>query len=293
VKVHLIITDSGLGGLTVCAEIERNLRLSGRGPADRITYFNAWPEQRSGYNDLPDMRSQARIFDRALETMAAIRPERILIACNTLSIIYDHTEFSRATRVPVTGIIDAGVELFYEALAGDPSGTLILLGTRTTINSGVHRDRLLEKGIDPQRILPLPCPGLAAAIERDPDGNSVEELFRACYAQRGGTARLPGRLYAGFCCTHYNYVSDRLHAEMERLSGRDVHVLDPNVTLARQVAPRERQDAAPACGTVAVEVISKIELPDSTRLTIAARLAPVSEPTARALLAYHRIPDLF
>src|SRR5512146_1850452 len=151
--MHLIVTDSGLGGLAICAELEKALRQSTpdkAGPV-RLTYFNAWPEQASGYNDLADVASRARVFDLALRSMAALGPDRIVIACNTLSIVYEHTAFRRTGNVPVVGIVNAGVEMFHEALADDPASSIVLFGTRTTIESGRHRAGLLERGIDARR----------------------------------------------------------------------------------------------------------------------------------------------
>ena len=114
---HWIITDSGLGGLGVCAGIENNLRRSDLRDSLRITYFNAWPEQGRGYNDLPDTDARARVFNRALACMDRLRPDQILIACNTLSVLYPMTEYSRMTAVPVIGIIDAGVEICFRRLS--------------------------------------------------------------------------------------------------------------------------------------------------------------------------------
>src|SRR5512142_487666 len=124
--VHLLITDSGVGGLSVCAGVESELRQSTTVASARITYFNAWPDEVNGYNDLPEIAARATVFDRALASMAALRPDRIVIACNTLSVVYDATAFQRDPAVPVLGIVDAGVEMFYEALAADDSTSIAL-----------------------------------------------------------------------------------------------------------------------------------------------------------------------
>jgi glutamate racemase len=304
-RLHLAITDSGMGGLSVCAAIERNIRLSGFKRRVRITYFNVWPEQGKGYNDLPDMPSRARVFDRALERIYQFRPDRILIACNTLSILYDWTAFSRAAAVPVLGIIDAGVDLFHEALSAGPPAGIVLFGTRTTIESGVHRERLLQRGIQDTRIAAVPCHGLAAAIETDPDGPAVADLIAQCAAVAGAAGRAGNRLYAGLCCTHYTYVSGLMRSALERQSGKTVVILDPNERMADCVAaqpggPRPAAGAGATAdpadagsGAVAVEVISKVELAKNPRQAVAKRLAAVSGVTARALLSYTWQPDLF
>ncbi|HSP90980.1 MAG TPA: hypothetical protein VLN08_08735, partial [Vicinamibacterales bacterium] len=79
---HIVVTDSGLGGLSICALLEQGLRAAGPARAVRLTYVNAWPFEDRGYNDLPDEHERARVFDLALSRMAQMEPDRILIACN-------------------------------------------------------------------------------------------------------------------------------------------------------------------------------------------------------------------
>jgi glutamate racemase len=210
--VHLVVTDSGLGGLTVCAAIEQALR--GMGHAVRLTYVNAWPDAGRGYNDLPDMAARARVFDRALDAMQALRPDRILIACNTLSIVYEHTAFRASGAVPVQGIVDGGVALFREALVAHPDGGLVLIGTRTTIDSDVHRARLVHSGIAAGRLGAASCHGLATAIERGPDSDATASLIETCAARAAAAAPPGDPLFVGLACTHYGMVADRIAAAL-------------------------------------------------------------------------------
>ncbi len=234
---HIVITDSGLGGLAVCAALERGLRQAGVAIAGevRLTYVNAWPFEDRGYNDLPDAAARARVFDSALRRMAAMRPDRIVIACNTLSILYPHTDFSRTAAMPVLGIVDAGVDLFAERLREDPGSSIVLTGTKTTIESGTHRDRLAARGIGPDRIASVSCHGLAAAIERDVDGPRTAELLDACAARAAGAAPPGSMLYLGLCCTHYGYVAGRFVEALAAKTGRLVRPLDPNERLVERL----------------------------------------------------------
>ncbi len=293
-NLHLIVTDSGIGGLSICAEIERNLRRGGTGSVVRITYFNAWPDERSGYNNLPDMQARADMFDRALNRMGELEPDQILIACNTLSILYDLTAFKRTTSLAVMGIIDPGVELFYETLNSDPHSFIVIFGTRTTIESRVHHDRLIQKGIKEQQISGIACHGLAAAIERDPDSSAVADLIKKCAADAGKAFSAVGQNYAGLACTHYTYVKDSIRAALEEQSGLKVQLLDPNQRMIRDVAPpAEAPLSEPAARNVTVEVISKVKLSELQRRAVAKRIEPVSAATARALLYYTHDPGLF
>ncbi len=320
--MHLLITDSGLGGLAVCAAAERALQQT-RDQGDlRITYFNAWPEQQGGYNDMPEIASRARVFDRALAAMAALCPDRIVIACNTLSVVYGHTAFSRAPAVPVLGIVDAGVDLFFEALAADARSSIALFGTKTTIESDVHRARLVEKGIAPGRVAAFACHGLARAIETDPESDEVAGHIDRCTTAAGDGAPPGDPLYFGVCCTHYTYVRDEMRSALERRSGRIVRTLDPGDRLVAELVrltggaanQPEGADQQPgglrgSTGSprpepvegrprdhglrVLVTVVSKVEMDDRKRQSMARRVATASPVTAAALMAYTRVPDLF
>jgi glutamate racemase len=303
---HLVITDSGLGGLSICAGLERGLRLAGVSGDVRLTYVNAWPFEDRGYNDLPDDAARARVFDRALARMAETRPDRIVIACNTLSILYPQTAFSRSPSVPVRGIVDAGVGLFAEHLAGDPASSIVLVGTRTTIESGTHAARLAQLGVDPKRVAAVSCHGLAGAIERDVDGPRAAALMGECMARAAEAAPPGGALWLGLCCTHYGYVAAGLAGALARLTSRRVLALDPNQPLIDGLLgePGLFGDASPPGrgvaakgpreeGAVSVELVSKVTLSEASRAGIARLIEPVSAAAAGALLSYAHVPDLF
>lgn len=65
-------------------------------------------------------------------------PDLILIACNTLSVVYPHTEFSKNTKTKVLGIVEFGVEQVLEELKKNPDYDVIITGTNTTIESRDH-----------------------------------------------------------------------------------------------------------------------------------------------------------
>ena len=295
---HIVITDSGLGGLSICAALERGLRAAGPTRDIRLTYVNAWPFEDRGYNDLPDEDARARVFDGALARMAEMRPDRILIACNTLSILYERTAFSRRPASPVQGIVEAGVGLFARALGEDPASSIGLVGTKTTIESGAHLERLGRRGVDPVRIAAVSWHGLAGAIERDVDGSRTAELIVECAARASAAAPPGGALLLGLCCTHYGYVAARLVDALARGTGRPVRVLDPNVELVAGLladagfvenSAGKGADEAPAGsskpGALSVELISKVTLTEAARRGIARLVEPVSAPTAAALLS--------
>ncbi len=304
---HVLLADSGLGGLAVCAALERSLRARPcRGL--RLTYLQRRPGGQRGYNDRPDTPARAALLDRALSAMEALQPDRIVLACNTLSVLYEHTAHARrgagrgrATGI-VTGILEAGLRLFAGALSADPGGALLLLGTRTTIDSGIHRKRLLGLGLAPERIGAISCHGLARAIEADPSGPEVRRLLEACLEALPALGLRGERLYAGLACTHYGYAGPAIAEALQGAAGLPVRLLDPNEALAAEVAAEVAEEflaagsaAALSAGGpgITVRVLSKVALEEPSRRAIAGRLDPVSVLTARALLSYTCDPDLF
>jgi glutamate racemase len=295
--LRIILTDSGLGGLSICAELERELRGAAGDRAVELLYFNAWPDPEWGYNDLPDPDSRARVLDAALDRMAAARPDLIVIACNTLSILYELTAFSRSPTVSVRGIVDEGIRMFEEALGRDSESGLVLFGTKTTVESGEHIRRLAGRGIAPDRMAGAACHRLAAVIDEDPGSPAVEEMIERC-----APADLPGAagtLFAGLACTHYTYVRDIFRNVLARKTSRPIEILDPNSRLAGSVAASlpggeapDRRSTSPA-RRISVSVVSKVELGAAKRRAIAGKIEPVSPASARALLDYTWTPDLF
>jgi glutamate racemase len=291
---RIVLMDSGLGGLSICAGLEKRLRSAFGIPSIRLVYVNAWPDSRHGYNDLPDAASRAAVLDKVLTAMTGLRPGLILIACNTLSVLYNLTEFGRAPAVSVAGIIEEGVDVFHEALARDSEGMLFLFGTRTTIGSGEHVRRLVQRGIDARRVFSTACHGLAGAIDKDPDSPALAGLVDECVSRALQRRKIKGTLYAGLCCTHYSYIADIFWCSLERRTGAKVEVLDPNEHLVRSLTyGMENRRPEDAEADIAVEVISKVELSEAQRRAVARRLEPVSGRTARALVEYTRLPELF
>ncbi len=289
-----VITDSGLGGLLIGAGLESRLLWTEGSLPVRLVYVNAWPEERLGYNDLPDLAARGAVFDRALAAMKGFRPDLIVIACNTLSVVYEATDFRRAPAVPVLGILEEGTALFHDALTRDPDAALALFGTRTTIGSGEHIRRLARLGVDARRIVAEPCHGLAAAIDKDPGAAGIEGLIEECVSRASRRIPAGARVCAGLACTHYAYVAEAFQASLARRTGAPVEVLDPGERLV-QVMMRglNRRRHGTGMRRVMVEVVSKVELDEPQRKAVARRLETISPATAQALLDYRHVPDLF
>jgi glutamate racemase len=291
--VSILMTDSGLGGLSICAEVVSRLHRQPLFQEAAITYFNAWPEQNRGYNKFDTITERIRIFDRALVGMAAYHPDLIMIACNTLSALYDRTEFSRHSEIPVLGIIDFGAVLIHEKLITTPGSKALILGTLTMIAENRHKESLIAKGIDADRIITRACDGLATAIEGRPDGEAVFELTDQ-YIREASSKIDPSRgtLFVALCCTHFGYIAPIIAEKVKQHVTEDVVILNPNTVMSEFLFERGN-GAVGSKPNIDIKVVSKIVIDDIKIDSISRLIKDISPETAEALTNYEHIPDLF
>src|SRR6266567_4275945 len=146
--MHLLITDSGVGGLSVVAYAERFVRTHGFKEPVRLTFANAAPENDYGYNSMPSKEVKLQTFDRFLRNVTEqYAPDFIYIACNTLSVLLPDTPYAQKAAIPVKGIIETGGELLRRELETDPRSVAMIFGTQTTIDAGAYPRLLEQRGV--------------------------------------------------------------------------------------------------------------------------------------------------
>jgi glutamate racemase len=293
-SITVLVTDSGLGGLAVCADLDARVRAAGIYAKVRIIFANALPESNRGYNRMKSTQQKVRVFNDALHGMARLyAPDVILVACNTLSVLIPQTEFASSSPIPVLGIVGTGVDMLYERLAAEPGATAIIFGTETTIGAGTHRRLLIERGIDTARIVTQACPNLAGAIETNAAGDGVAAAIRGFAAQASSSLKAKGgRILAGMCCTHYGYAADRFRTALSDAGAGSVEIIDPNTRMNDVLFPQGRQHAA-GRSVCTVEVVSRAVISTEEQASIGGLVEGVSPATAAALRAYVLNKELF
>ena len=292
--ITVLVTDSGLGGLAVCADLDARVRKTGTYGKVRIIFANALPESNRGYNRMKTTQQKVRVFNDALHGMARLyKPDVILVACNTLSVLIPQTEFVASSSIPVLGIVGIGVDMLYDRLVAEPGATAVIFGTETTIGAGTHRRMLIERGIDPARLVTQACPNLAGAIETNAAGDPVALAVRQFVAQ--AVSAMPGkggRVLAGLCCTHYGYAAARFRGSLLENGVDTVEIIDPNTRMNDVLFPadRGRATAHPEC---TVEVVSRAVISPEEQASIGGLVEQVSPATAAALRAYTLDKELF
>jgi glutamate racemase len=297
-ETTILVTDSGLGGLSVFADIAEQFKK--KAPCERITlvYFNAWPFPDKGYNHFPDMAAKAMVFNNAMEAMAKFSPEAILIACNTLSVIYPFTAFSKAPTSRVTGIVDHGVTLIYEHLEQTPDSRVVIFGTPTTTEEGTHKKALVKMGINPSRIINQGCVNLAGKIERDPFGKDVSQMIETNTKEAAlklGPSK--GTVFAALCCTHFGYCSHLFATCLANHTRQEIMILDPNTRMAQdQIGPMidmgkdTPQFSSPQ---IDMKIVSRVFWEATRIMSYEKLLKDVSSQTVDALKGYTWDNDLF
>jgi glutamate racemase len=290
--VRIAVLDSGLGGLSICADLESSLQECALFKQATLLYFNVWPEQNRGYNSLESVAERISVFDRALEGVSNFQPDLIMIACNTLSVIYDRTPFSRHTTIPVLDIVDFGVDLIYSALRDYPDSQALILGTRTTVSEKVHQQKLMQKGVDRHRIKAQACHGVATEIEKDPKGAAVETLIDAYMEEAAPKLIHRKTILVALCCTHFAYSSDIFKNKLlDRLSA-EIVILNPNAEMSGSLFIDTPLGTFPRA-EISIKVISKIVLVQSKIHSMSNAVRMTSNRTANALVNYEYQPDLF
>lgn len=291
--VTILVTDSGLGGMAIFSEIATRLKSDPIFSSASLIYFNAWPVQDRGYNRLKDMEERIQVFDAALNGMLCFQPDIIMIACNTLSILYPRTQFSHKQTLPVIDIVEFGVDMLYQALMEKQRAQAVLLGTVTTIASGVHRAKLMEKGIDPHRLVSQPCDQLATQIEKGPGSDRVAEMIDTYMRQAVDKMDAsPAEIFAALFCTHFGYSEKFIRQKLEALLRKPVTVLDPNLRMAAflfDACNRRRYEST----QVKLRVVSRIIWDPPKIEAVSNIIQKRSFESARALRTYEWIPDLF
>ncbi len=289
----ILVTDSGLGGLSVFNDIANRLEQGSPWEKVKLVYFNAWPAPHRGYNHFDGREKRARIFNNAMNAMAAFDPDVILIACNTLSVIYPHTLFSKTADIHVDGIVDHGVQMLHVNLISDPDSVAVILGTPTTIEARSHETELVRLGIDKDRIINIGCTNLAGWIEREPYSDTVVEMIEGFVKETADKlGDFDGNVYAALCCTHFGYRQDRFAQAFSQWVRPHVTILNPNLRMAQQLF--ERADYTTSLPTqVKLEIVSKAVWSDEQVGAYLKLLPDISIATRDALTNYKLDHQLF
>jgi glutamate racemase len=214
-----LVFDSGLGGLSVLAEIER-LR-----PDVEIVY--AADDAAFPYGRLSEAALIARVEIVMADLIGKIEPDIVVIACSTASTLALPPLRAAYPRLPFVGTVPA----IKPAAAASRSGLISVLATRGTVARDYTRDLVRDHAANCEVTL-VGSPLLAVIAERVMRGEMVEEAeikreIAPCFVEREG--RRTDQIV--LACTHFPLIIDRL----KRLSPWPVGFVDPAPAIARRL----------------------------------------------------------
>jgi glutamate racemase len=293
-EVTIAVTDSGLGGLSILADaVERSKNWKSFQKVNFI-YFNALFSNEGGYNTLKTHQERVSIFDSALNSLEdTCNPDLILIGCNTLSSIYDDTDFSKKTKTPVNGIIGAGVNVAYDALKAHCGSKIILFATQTTVAQNTLKNQLLKKGFLAERIMYQACPELAKYIEEDYRGDETDMLIFAYVDE--ALQKINDRstkLLVSLNCTHYGYSLDLWKNAFRSQGAEPVAFLNPNSRMNDFLFRPQYQNRFQSTD-ISVRIVSMVEIAKKKIESLGTFLHQVSPQTVEALKEYEWEENLF
>ena len=220
------VFDSGVGGLTVVAELRKLL------PNESIFYIG--DTARVPYGG----KSQATIERYSQELAGLLLAERakvIVVACNTASALAVQS-LEETLRVPVIGVIRPGAEA---AVKATRNGKVGVIGTRATVFSKAY-ERAIEALDDEIEVIAEPCPMFVPLIEEGWLDDEVTNRVIARYLEKLLRAGVDTIVLG---CTHYPL----LRAAIQRFVGPDVALVDSaqNTAIAVQKTLKQHKLAAP------------------------------------------------
>ena len=190
------IFDSGVGGITVFAEIIKLL------PNENIIYLGDTARLPYGTKSKQTIINYTK---QAIEFFVSKNVKAVVIACGTATS-QSLEEIKDNYQIPIIGIINPTVERI-----GDITGKIGVIGTSGTINS-MAWDKEIKKIYPQVEIISKPCPILAQLAEEGWTNNEVARLAIKEYLEPLKQANI-SKLILG--CTHYPLFNDIINQELE------------------------------------------------------------------------------
>ena len=198
------VFDSGVGGLTVLAEIRDRL------PYEHTIYFGDTARVPYGVRDPGEVREFAFEIIRYLTDLDV---KLVVVACNSASAVALEAA-QAAFAVPIVGVIEPGARA---AAIESIVRRVGVLATEVTVGSGAYQRAVhnLDAGIE---VLEQACPEFVPLIERGVvDGPELEGVARE-YLEPLMEERVDAVILG---CTHYPLIS----APINRILGPGVRLI--------------------------------------------------------------------
>jgi len=303
--MHIVITDSGLGGLSVCAQLIHLLKNyslpKNSDPTSyniKITYVNAVPSNDRGYNKMSGKKEQIETFEKIISnTVRLILPDNIFVACGTLSVLLNKMAHPGDKSVKIEGIVSIGIQLLMNNLKIIPKAKAIIMATPSTVNNNSFQRELQNNGIAKNQIFAQSCPNLANEISNDPEGSKVEKRIK--YWVKKSLQQLQGKttdhLMLLLGCTHYGYHENLFKMAFKNEGFSKLTILNPNFAAAEKLKKYVLNDQSINSvlkNSISINFLTPYAIPQQEKITLNKLLTPISPETSQALINAQIVPEL-
>ncbi|MDO7903514.1 glutamate racemase [Pseudomonas sp. K1(2024)] len=208
------VMDSGVGGLSVLADIHRLL------PAESLLYVADCGHVPYGEKSPDYIRERCRRIAAFFQARGA---KAMVLACNTATVAAVADLRQRYPEWPLVGMEPA----VKPAAAATRSGVVGVLATTGTLQSAKFA-ALLDRFAGDVRVVTQPCPGLVELIERGDLSSPPLRVLLEGYVQPLLVAGCDTLILG---CTHYPF----LRPLLAQMVPEDVAIIDTGAAVARQL----------------------------------------------------------
>lgn len=209
------LLDSGMGGLTVLHQIIASL------PEENTVYFGDMGRAPYGSRSPEVIRRYSEQIVRYLTENYDLK--LIVVACHTVSAT-SLNALKQISPVPMVGMIESVPQ---KALELTRTGKIGVIGTRSTIQSGVYQKRIhaLDAAV---RVFAQDCPLFIHLVEEGWANEPATRMIVGEYLANLKHAKIDTLILA---CTHYPILRDAIQDYL----GEAVIIIDPSVECIRNI----------------------------------------------------------
>lgn len=208
------VFDSGVGGLTVVSEIMRQL------PGENLVYFGDTARVPYGSKSKKTVLKYSKQIVRFLKTKNV---KAIVVACNTASALA-LDEIAEELDIPIIGVVKPGAKMAVETTK---TGNVGVIGTESTIKSGIYNDYIRELNAD-VTVVSKPCPLFVPLVEEGLLEDRVTDDIVGRYLRVMREYKVDSLVLG---CTHYPLISNAI----ERFMGKRVNLVNPAFETAKSL----------------------------------------------------------
>ncbi|WP_460144672.1 glutamate racemase [Pseudomonas sp. S2_A02] len=230
-EAPIAVFDSGVGGLSVLAEIQQLL------PNESLLYLGDCGNIPYGEKSPAFISQRCRVMAQFFQQQGA---KALVLACNTATVAGVADLRRDFPEWPIVGMEPA----VKPAAAATRSGVVGVLATTGTLQSAKFA-ALLDRFAADVRVITQPCPGLVELIE---NGDLHSETLRQLLQGYIDPLLTAGADTIILGCTHYPFLKPLL----KQMLPQSISLIDTGAAVARQLqrllAERELLAQGPACG---------------------------------------------